>query len=125
DGHPTDERGGAFGLVSIHPRSLPGEARLGRLDKALPVRGDVPSIADGDEEGIRRVSDRLAELERGRFLSLDAVRIDAVDERRLALVGEGTHHRQRGVEPAPDSDNVSAVGDRLRELAGCDLAGRK
>src|SRR5207247_7354906 len=76
DGHPTDERGGAFGLVSIHPRSLPGEARLGRLDKALPVRGDVPSIADGDEEGIGRVSDRLAELERGRFLSLDAVRID-------------------------------------------------
>src|SRR5256885_911361 len=36
DGRPTDKRGRAFGLVSIHPRSLPGEARLGRLDEALP-----------------------------------------------------------------------------------------
>ena len=98
-----------------------GEAGPGRLHEALPVGGDVPGVSHGDEQGVGCVPEGLAELEGSRLLALEAVRVDAVHEGRLALFGKRPHDGKGGVEGAAHRDHARAMGDRLRELAGRDL----
>src|SRR5258706_8499809 len=84
NGLSADERRRALRLVAVHPRPLPCHAGARSLDEALPVGRDVSGVPDGDEQGVGRVAEGLADLERGRFLALEPVRVHAVHQRGLA-----------------------------------------
>src|SRR5207247_4735410 len=84
-----DRRGHRLGIVdrmSVNerrgPRRLvPVEDRGGLvLLESLPIRGDVPRVADGDRERPGWTAQLVADLEGGRLLPLDPVRVDRVDE---------------------------------------------
>src|SRR6185503_10952319 len=79
-----DDRRGALGLETEHLRPRTSHALRRRFDEPAPVGGDVPGVADRDEERLRRVAERFADLERGGLLTVDAVRVHAVHERDLA-----------------------------------------
>src|SRR5437762_11555101 len=99
-----NEGRGSLGLKAEHARTTRRQSRGLGLDESLPVRGDVAGVADRDAERIRRVAERVADLERGGLLSLDAVGIDAVDERRLTRLAELADHGERRVERAAHRD---------------------
>ena len=128
-----DDRGRAGGLEAEHPRPPfddPGHRVVG---EAGPVRADVASIADRDREDVGRPTEVVADLERGRLLAGQAVRVDGVHEgdRVIAPVGELEDDRERLVEvafdghdPAAGDDSPLGVIDRLGlhllpNTAGC------
>ena len=85
---PHDGRASG-GLEAEHSRPGAAGARLGRqLGVAPPVRGDVAGVADRKAVHRRRPAERVADLEGGRLLTLDPVRIDAVDQRDGVVLGK-------------------------------------
>src|SRR6476659_5148202 len=87
-----DEGRRALGLAGEHPR---GDARLA---EALPVGGDVPAVADWERDPLGRPPKLLEHLERGRLLTLEAVRVDRVQERERAPLDQLAHEAQRIIE---------------------------
>ena len=67
-------------------------------------------------------SELLDQLEGRRLLALDAELVDRVDERDRVALDQLADERQRLVEVAAQRDHPRAVHQRLRELAGRDLA---
>ena len=68
------------------------------------------------------VAELVEDLERRRLLALEAERVDRVDERDRVLGRQLAHELERLVEVAAQRDHARAVHQRLRELAGRDLA---
>src|SRR5437773_10903443 len=116
DGHAAHDRGSALGLGAVEAGLRPRDARVVGLGEAAPVRGDVAGVADRDEERVGCVAERLADLERRGLLTLDAVGVDAVHERRLARLAELAHDRERRIERAAYRDDARTEGDGLHEL---------
>src|ERR671936_2452554 len=93
-----------------------------QLAETFPVGGDISGIAHRDVELRRRPTQLLDDLERRRLLSLDAEGVDRIDERNAGLLGDLSDHLKRSVEGAADKNDVGAVRDRLRQLAGRNAA---
>ena len=91
------------------------------LLEALPVRGDVPGVADRDAQPVD-LAELLVDLERGGLLTLDPERVDRVDQRDRVAAGELADDLERLVEVAAQRDDARAVHQRLGELARGDLA---
>jgi len=89
---------------------------------SLPVCGDVAGVPDRDAERVESAGELLEDLERSGLLSLDPEVVDGVDERHRVPVRELADELQRLVEVAPQRHHPRPVHQRLRELAGGDLA---
>jgi hypothetical protein len=118
---PEHERRGAGRLEAEHHRPRRHQPRVVVRGEAAPVGADVARVADRDGEVVGRPTEVLADLEGGRLLALEAVRVDRVDEGhrpvRLATLGQPANDLQRGVERAVDSDDLGAGDLRGNELA--------
>src|SRR2546428_595152 len=122
DAASFDDRCCSGRLKTPHPRTAFRHSRLRRLTKALPVRGDIAGVADRDAERVGRIPERLADLERGRFLALDAVRVDAIHERRHPVGRELPRDAKGIVERALQRQHARAEDLSLHELTQGDLA---
>ncbi len=94
------------------------------LHEAAPVGRDVARVPDRDAQQVGRVAEVIDDLEGGGLLPLDAVRVHGVDQGDARPLGQILRDAQRIVERTVDGDDLGAVSDRLRELAGGDAAGR-
>ena len=112
------------GLEAPHHRGLGREAGVGVLAVAQPVGRDVARVADRQDVHVGRLAERVDDLERCGLLTLQAHRVDRVDQRDGVLVGQGARQLQALVEAAAHLDDLGAVHDGLRHLAGGDLAVR-
>src|SRR4051794_27574011 len=112
----------ALGLPTEHAGPARRAPEILVLGVALPVRGDVAGVADGQAVHVGRVTERLDDLERRGLLALDAEGVDRVHDRHAVDVAECTHDVEGLVEVPADLDDLRAVDERLRELAERDLA---
>ena len=121
------DRRGAGRLEAEHPRLRVDAARGLVSVEAGPVGGDVAGVADGDGQDVGRPAEVVADLEGGRRLAVDPVRVDVVDQRDrvFLLLGHLADNRQRLVEVALDGDDLRAGDERLDQLAQGDLALRQ
>ena len=87
------------------------------LAVAAPVGRDVAGVADGQQVQVGCATQLVADLPRGRALTVDAVRVDRVDELDGIAVGEVTAEVERVVEVALDLQHGRAMHDGLGELA--------
>ena len=72
---------------------------------------------------VRRVTERVDDLERAGLLALDPVRVDRVHDGHRSLVDrESRTIVERLVEVPADLQHLRAVDERLRELAERDVA---
>jgi hypothetical protein len=118
------DRRGAGGLEAHHARPRLDPTELLVLAVAAPVRRDVARVAHRQEVVVRRPPERVADLERGRLLPLDAGRVHGVHQleaRRVALL-HVADEAQRLVEVALDLDDAGAVHHGLGQLPERDLA---
>src|SRR5439155_8105401 len=126
DRRAVDERRGTGRLEAEH--AWPSDRAAGRLVflEAGPVRRDVARVADGDGEDVGRPAEVVADLERGRLLAGQPVRVDRVHEPDRAVrgtrLGERADDAEGVVEVAVDRDEARAGDDCLVELAGGGLA---
>ncbi len=114
-------------LEAVHPgqpRAEPGSVVVAETG---PVGADVAGVADRDREDVGRPAEVVADLERGRLLAGQAVRVDRVHERDRVVVAGGqlAHDPERRVEVAVDRDDPGPGDERLEELAHRDLAARQ
>src|SRR6185295_14082745 len=70
----VDQGGCPLRLEAVHDRRLPV------LLKTPPPGGDVAGIADRDGERVRGAAELVTGLKRCRFLALDPIGVDRVDE---------------------------------------------
>src|SRR5947209_4655923 len=110
------ERRRAGGLEAQHPR--PGAG----LREPPPVGGDVASVPDWDAQRLELAVQVVEQLERRRLLTLDTELVNGVHERNRLAVGQLAHEPQGLVEVALQRYDPSAVHQRLRKLAGGNLA---
>src|SRR2546429_5932186 len=122
---PETRREGSrpFGLHRREPRRVADEPPLARFGERLPERRRVAKVARGQHDPVRRRPvELLQQLEHDRLLSLDAKRVDRVEqvqpEPLARLLGEG----EARVEVAAHEQRAGAVGDRLAQLAERHLA---
>ncbi len=113
---------GAGGLEAEHARALRRDAVRGVLPVALPVGRDVAGVADGQAVHVGRVAERVAHLEGGGLLAVDAVGVDRVDQRRRVVLRQRAAQVEAVVEVALHLQQLRAVNERLRQLAERDLA---
>ncbi len=122
---PEHDRSRAGGLPTHHPRAgvrLPG---IQIFTEPTPVGRDVPRVADRQEMEVRRITQRIADLEGRRLLTLDPHRVDGIhhlDQPRLAQLA---HDPQGIVEIAADGHRRRPVHQRLSQLAQRDLTLRQ
>ena len=119
------ERGSSCGLNAEHPGQLPAPAEVLELLVPLPVCGDVPRIADGEDMDVGSVAEFLDDLKGSGLLTLDAVGIDRVDDGEVTGLTEFADETEGVVEVAPDGDDGRPVDIGLDHLASGDAAGRK
>ena len=112
DGHGSVRR-----LARDQPR------QLAALLEAAGVGAGVPTAAVGKREHVGRRPQVLKDLERSGLLTLDAVRVERVDEHELVVPGELLCRVERLVEAAADLEQPGAGGDRLKQLRRGDAAG--
>ena len=105
---------GSLGLEAVEQR------RGVELAKPAPPGGHVAGVPDRDRERVRRLAELLGDLEGGRLLALDPVRVDRVDELDRMAVGERPDDLERLVEVAAQGDHPRTVHQRLGELADRD-----
>ena len=90
----------------------------GVLAVALPVRRDVAGVADRQAVDVGRVAERVDDLERGRLLALDAVRVDRVDQRHRVAArrarGPARGSRRSCRRPAAAGRRAPAPGPACR-----------
>ena len=84
----------------------------------------LPALPTGMKQQVGRVAEGVDDLEGGRLLALDAVRVDGVHERDRVLLADVAREPQGVVEVAADVEDARAVGDRLGQLALRDVAVR-
>ena len=120
--HPGHQRRGTGGLEAAHHRTLGRAAEVDVLRVAQPVRRDVAGVADGQDVDVGSVAEEVDDLEGGGLLALEADGVDRVHERDGIVPGQLARHPQAVVEVAAHHDHLRAVHDRLRHLAGGDLA---
>ena len=84
----------------------------------------LPALPTGMKRCVRRIAESVDDLERRRLLALDAVRVDGVDQRDGVLRAVLARQAQGVVEVAVNRDDLGAVSDALRQLAGRDAAAR-
>ena len=94
-----------------------------QLAEPTPIGRDIAGVANRDEELGRSLAERLGDLEGGRLLPFDAMRIDGVHERDSGFARRLEHQSQGLIEGAFDHDNLRTVCERLRQLAGGDTTG--
>ena len=99
-----------------------GHAEVEVLRVAEPVRRDVAGVADRQQVVVGGVAEEVDDLERRGLLALEPDRVDRVDQGDGVLPGQPLGQPEAGVEVAADHDHPGAVQDRLRHLAGGDLA---
>ncbi len=92
------------------------------LVEAEGVRAEVASTPVGQGEHVRCRAELLDDLERGRLLSLEPVRVQRVDEDVSASGGELPRGRERLVEGSSYFEHARAERARLRELGRRDRA---
>jgi hypothetical protein len=80
----------------------------GDILEAFPVGGDVAGVADGQEMEVGRAAKRVANLERGGLLALDAVGIDRVDDVDAGLVAPSSRTRRSASSKLPRRAIISA-----------------
>ena len=120
-----DADGRRDGCRALH--GLAGEdPRLARsrLGEAAPVCAEVSAPAVGQREDVRRGAELLDDLERRGLLAFEAVRVERVDEHVRPAICKGTRGAKTVVEASAHLEHPSAERARLRELCGCDRAGR-
>src|SRR5207245_7951006 len=93
-----------------------------RLDEAPVVRACVAAAAVRERDRVGRGAELLDELVRGTALSLDAVRVQRVDEREPAPLAELARCRKRLVEAPAYLEHDGTERSRLRQLPACDRA---
>ena len=116
-GMPQHQRGRP---LRLHPQDVrqSRSVQVFVLAETGPIGGDVPRVAHRQAQPIGGVPQRVANLEGRRFLPLDAVGIDGVDQRDGVAVGDFHHHRQGVVEGAFDLHYLRAVGHRSGQFSG-------
>ena len=87
---------------------------------------DVAQVPARDEDPVGHVPvELLDDLDRHRLLPLQAERVHAVGQVNPLLGGEPLHQRHAVVEVAVDGEHRGAIGQRLHQLGGRDLAARE
>ena len=81
-----------------------------------------PALPTGIASASGGPPELLADLEGGRLLPLDPIRVDGVDQLDRVALGQLADDPERVVEVAADRDHARAVHQRLGELADRDLA---
>src|SRR5579875_748717 len=109
--------GGPGRLETEHPGQAGDLAGVLVLAVPLPVGGYVAGVAHGQAVNMGGVAEDVADLESCRFLPLDPVRVDGVDDGDGGTVAEGTHEIQSSVEIATYLQHTRPVNQRLRQLA--------
>ena len=89
-----------------------------------PVGRDIAGIAHWQAVKVRRPAQRLDDLEGRRFLALQPIRVDRVDQRDRRLSGDGLDQAHAVIEVALDLDHDRARDHGLGQLALGDLAAR-
>ena len=117
------EGGGSRSLDAEHPGQLVTAAEILEFLVALPVGGDVPGVADGEDVDVGRVAELLNDLEGRRLLTLDAVGIDRIDDGEVAGLAQFTDEAQGVVKVPPDGDDGRPVDVGLDHLAPRDASG--
>ena len=95
------------------------------LLEAERVGARVAAAAVGQRQQVGRAAELLDELERGRLLALQAVRVERVDEDVRAATGQLERGFERLVEAAAHLEQPRSGGPSLRELAERDGALRE
>jgi len=88
---------------------------------ACPIRGDVSSIAYGQEMKIGRVAQIINNFERGGLLSGDSVRINRIYDGEITLFTKLSNDPQRVVEVAFQGNDFCSAGESLQQFTNCDL----
>ena len=122
DGLAGDDGGRPVGLGSHHPWQASGATGCVILPEALPVGGDVASVADRQQQVIRSLAQRIDHFVRSRLLTLDPMRVDRIHERHRIAVAQLTHGLERLVEATFDRNDLGAVHEGLRQLVEGDLS---
>ena len=120
---PVIEGGGSRSLDAEHPGELVAAAEFLELLITLPVGGDVPGVADGEDVDVGGVAKLLDDFEGRRLLTLDAVGVDRIDDGEVASLAQFAHEAQGVVEVPPDGDNRRPVDVGLDHLAPRDASG--
>ena len=124
--HPTPDHEwrGAGRLEAPHAGHGGDQAGVGIVAKARPVGTDIARIADRDGKDIGGSPKVIADFEGSGLLTVEAERIDRIDERDrvVVLLGKGPDDTQRLVEITVDRDDLCPGDQGLEELADRDLA---
>ena len=82
------QRRRALGLEAAHHGLLGGQAEVGVLRVAQPVRRDVAGVADRQQVVVGGVAEEVDDLERRGLLALEPDRVDRVDQRDRVVPGQ-------------------------------------
>ena len=113
------------GLEAHHSRKHRGAPKLVKFTVTLPVGGHVAGVSHREDVEVRGVSKLFDDLERSRLLSLDAVRVDRIDDGDSVESTEFPNKAQSVVEISPHGDHLCAVEVGLDEFSARDLARRQ
>src|SRR5437763_9949803 len=109
DGLAVHQGSRSLRLPSEHPWPAVRAAVHLVFEIALPVGADVQGVPDGDAVRVGRLSQRVDHLEGGGLLPFDPERVDRVDDRDPAALGQLSDHAEGVVEVPPNRDDTGAV----------------
>ena len=102
------------------------EAQLAQHVQPGAERADVAEVAARDDDPVGHLPvELLHDLDAHGLLTFDAQRVHAVGQVHAFLVGQPLHDGHAVVEVAVECQHGGAVGQRLHELRGRDLAARQ
>ena len=120
------ERIGGLHLGHADARQFADEAQLAHHLEPSAECADVAEVATGNDDPVGHAPvELLHDLDAHGLLSFHAQRVHAVGQVHAFLVGQALHHLHAIVEVAFHGQHGGAIGQRLHQLRGGNLASRK
>jgi len=82
----------------------------------------LPALPNGDHVHIGRITQRVNNFERAGLLSLNAIRVDRIDEDDGRAIGQCADKFERDVEVSAHLQHMRAMHQRLCELSKGNMA---
>src|SRR5207302_294262 len=106
---PINDWRGAGRLPAEHSRQTFGLSDRKIFLKPFPVSGDIAGVAHWKKMKVRRAAQLVADFKRGGFLSVDPIRVDAVDHFHFSGLTQFADDAQGVVEVALHRDGRRAI----------------